>query len=147
MIPGWTLNYEMMVYILFACALFAPTRLRVGVTLGVLCALAVFGMHRPLSGAALFYTNPIILEFGAGLLIAAPVPFQRVICTTDALDKHFLCPSFPAEEHGATAPGSMVQPRGRPRDEERGRGCDTRRVAFTIAPPLWRPRTRVASEP
>ena len=41
---------------------------------------------------------------------------------------------------------AIVRVRGRPRGQERGRGCNPRRAAFTVAPRLWRPRTRAASE-
>jgi exopolysaccharide production protein ExoZ len=70
-IPGWTLNYEMMFYSVFALALFLPLRFRLVATLAVLGTLAFIGSVAPAGGIRGFYTNPIILEFGAGLLIGA----------------------------------------------------------------------------
>ncbi|OLP55878.1 hypothetical protein BJF92_01840 [Rhizobium rhizosphaerae] len=71
LIPGWSLNYEMFFYALFAVtAAFGAYRL--GILLVLLVLLVALGallspLHSPL---ALTYTNPLILLFGAGLLIA-----------------------------------------------------------------------------
>ncbi len=67
-VPGWTLNYEMFFYALFAAGLLAPDRLRPWLVSGALAALVAIG---PFGDAAnplwATYTNPILLEFGAGL--------------------------------------------------------------------------------
>jgi exopolysaccharide production protein ExoZ len=70
---GWTLNYEMFFYALFALSLAAPRRLRVAglaVTLGSLVVIGkLFGpFANPL---AAFYTSPWLLEFVAGMVLAA----------------------------------------------------------------------------
>ena len=67
-VPGWTLNYEMFFYLLFAGGLLAPTRLRPWVISSALLALVAI---RPLGDAThplwATYTNPLLLEFGAGV--------------------------------------------------------------------------------
>lgn len=67
-VPGWTLNYEIFFYLIFAAGLLAPARLRVWLVTAALVALVVI---RPLGDArnALWatYTDPILLEFAGGL--------------------------------------------------------------------------------
>ena len=69
---GWTLNYEMFFYALFALSLGLPRRFRLaalGVTLGSLVVMGrVLG---PLHGPVVtFYTRPWLLEFAAGMTLA-----------------------------------------------------------------------------
>jgi peptidoglycan/LPS O-acetylase OafA/YrhL len=68
---GWTLEYEMLFYALMACAL--PFRRIWGIA-GVLVAIAVLaglGQWVPFAAApAVFWTDPIVLEFGFGVLVA-----------------------------------------------------------------------------
>jgi peptidoglycan/LPS O-acetylase OafA/YrhL len=67
---GWTLNYEMFFYLLFALVL--PLRRDVAVPLlvGVLMALVLAGQFVPFEQVQLhFWTRSIILEFGFGLII------------------------------------------------------------------------------
>ena len=70
LIPGWTLNYEMAFYAIFAASLFLPKPVRLWALLALLAGLAISGAVVPLTGIMGFYTDPIILEFAAGLLIA-----------------------------------------------------------------------------
>jgi len=70
LIPGWTLNYEMAFYVMFAASLALPQSIRLWALLALLAGLAAIGLAIPLDGIAAFYTDPIILEFAAGLLIA-----------------------------------------------------------------------------
>lgn len=67
-IPGWTLNYEMFFYVLFALTLLAPVRLRPWLLTAVLAGLVA---ARPLGPTAdplwATYTNPLLLEFAAGV--------------------------------------------------------------------------------
>jgi exopolysaccharide production protein ExoZ len=65
---GWTLNYEMFFYAIFALSLFFAQR-RITIVIG---ALALLVALRPLAGSvvARFYTDPILLEFAAGMLLA-----------------------------------------------------------------------------
>lgn len=67
-VPGWTLNYEMFFYVLFAAALLAPPKLRAWLLSAALVALVAI---RPLGDTQnpiwATYTNPLLLEFGAGV--------------------------------------------------------------------------------
>lgn len=67
-VPGWTLNYEMFFYVLFAAGLLAPPRLRPWLVTGALAALVAL---RPLADTnnplLATYTDPILLEFAAGI--------------------------------------------------------------------------------
>jgi exopolysaccharide production protein ExoZ len=71
-VPGWTLNYEVFFYLLFAFALWRFARAR---ALLVSVALAGLVLVRPLVNAAdprlSVYTDPILLEFVAGLWLGA----------------------------------------------------------------------------
>jgi exopolysaccharide production protein ExoZ len=67
---GWTLNYEMFFYLIFALALAIRPNAKVTIVLVILSALVLM---RPLfrgGDIALFYTRDIVLEFGIGMLIA-----------------------------------------------------------------------------
>lgn len=67
-VPGWTLNYEMFFYLLFAVGLLAPAKLRAWLVSAALIALVAV---RPLldgdNPLVATYTDPILLEFGAGV--------------------------------------------------------------------------------
>jgi exopolysaccharide production protein ExoZ len=67
-VPGWTLDYEMFFYLMFAVGLLAPARIR---AFALTAALAGLVALRPLGDThnALWstYTNPLLLEFGAGV--------------------------------------------------------------------------------
>jgi exopolysaccharide production protein ExoZ len=68
--PGWTLNHEMLFYVIFALAItLASRRWRLIAVIGINVALAVVGWltHGPLIVS--FYTNPIILEFVFGVIV------------------------------------------------------------------------------
>jgi peptidoglycan/LPS O-acetylase OafA/YrhL len=73
---GWTLNFEMAFYVLFALGLLAPRR-----WIGVLCAVGVLVIDvawgwatRPASPVLSFYTTPMVLEFGAGMMLGLVWP-------------------------------------------------------------------------
>jgi exopolysaccharide production protein ExoZ len=72
---GWTLNYEMAFYLLFAAGLLFRRRLHgvIAVCLA-LTALAVWGQWAHPSGQVGFYTSPLILEFGAGMVLGLAWP-------------------------------------------------------------------------
>lgn len=68
---GWTLNYEMFFYALFAIAiLFGSARVIAQLT-ALVCVplLALFFRGEYANAAAQFYCNDIILEFGFGILL------------------------------------------------------------------------------
>jgi peptidoglycan/LPS O-acetylase OafA/YrhL len=69
---GWTLNYEMFFYALFALSLALPTlRLRIGIMSVLLAALVLAGLWlRPAATIPLFYTSPLLLEFAFGMALA-----------------------------------------------------------------------------
>jgi exopolysaccharide production protein ExoZ len=70
LIQGWTLNYEMFFYIVFAACLLLPHRLRLAAVAAIFLALVATGFavesEDPLF---LTYTRPIVLEFVVGMLI------------------------------------------------------------------------------
>ena len=67
-IQGWTLCYEMMFYIIFALALLLDEKRRLAATVGALLAIVVLHLFW-LRGYASAFTSPIVLEFGAGVVI------------------------------------------------------------------------------
>lgn len=75
---GWTLNYEMMFYLLFSLSLFLPKQTRVVVVTAVLAALALVGTGvdnlSDYGVVAFFYTRPILLDFVLGMFVAASLP-------------------------------------------------------------------------
>jgi exopolysaccharide production protein ExoZ len=66
LVPGWTLNFEMFFYALFALSLCMP-KWRLQAMLGVLSTLVIAGYIFPRTGPLSVYTNPLMLEFGAGV--------------------------------------------------------------------------------
>ncbi len=72
LILGWTLNLEMFFYLIFGAAIALGGRnlnLRAGMLLLALSALVVVGAWLQPGGVVGFYTQDIVLEFGAGVLI------------------------------------------------------------------------------
>lgn len=68
-VPGWTLNYEMFFYLVFAALLTVPEERRLaGLVAAFVLILAVCHLL-PATTATTFYGNPIILEFLAGALL------------------------------------------------------------------------------
>jgi exopolysaccharide production protein ExoZ len=76
--PGWTLNYEMLFYILFALVLLLPRGAALALLVTELMLLALVGSmpslqhcgSAPLCAVARYYTDPILLYFVAGILLA-----------------------------------------------------------------------------
>lgn len=67
---GWTLNYEMLFYVLFGAALFAPGRLVVPLAAAALAGLvAAQAFAGPLPLPFGFWGQPIVLEFAAGMAV------------------------------------------------------------------------------
>ncbi|MEA2879287.1 MAG: exopolysaccharide production protein ExoZ [Hyphomicrobiales bacterium] len=67
---GWTLNYEMFFYAVFAVAILLPRRLAVPVVTAVFVALVLLGRSVTLPLPFAFWANSIIWEFCLGMLIA-----------------------------------------------------------------------------
>jgi exopolysaccharide production protein ExoZ len=71
LVQGWTLNYEIFFYIVFAATLMARQSLRLVLLAAVFGLLTLYGMLvRPENPLLSFYTAPVILEFVAGAAIA-----------------------------------------------------------------------------
>ncbi len=70
LVQGWTLNYEMFFYVVFAAALLLPRRWRFVAIGALFAALVVAGQVIDSDNALLLtYTHPIILEFVTGMAI------------------------------------------------------------------------------
>jgi exopolysaccharide production protein ExoZ len=69
---GWTLNYDMFFYALFALSLAAPRRWRlIGLTSALLGLVLIGRLFGPFTGPlASVYTNPLLLDFVAGVILA-----------------------------------------------------------------------------
>jgi exopolysaccharide production protein ExoZ len=69
---GWTLNYEMFFYLLFGLCLFVPwQRLRFAVLAAIFLVLVAIGwVIEPRGPILRTYTDPIMLEFLAGIVLA-----------------------------------------------------------------------------
>ncbi|MGG2397855.1 acyltransferase family protein [Pseudomonas sp. SH1-B] len=65
---GWTLNYEMFFYLLFAMAFIVTERLRL---LFIVVALALFSLLASQQWMSDFYRNSIVFEFVFGMLLGA----------------------------------------------------------------------------
>lgn len=76
---GWTLNFEMMFYALFALALSFKPALRLGTIMAALSALVALGFFvDEKSGIAIdFYTRSISIEFAFGVALGAAYTFSR----------------------------------------------------------------------
>jgi exopolysaccharide production protein ExoZ len=71
LVQGWTLNFEMFFYLLFAASLLLPRRWQIGALTLVLCGLGAAGIAlRPSGAAAATYTSPLLLEFLAGIWLS-----------------------------------------------------------------------------
>ncbi len=71
LVVGWTLQFEMFFYVLFAVALFFPRRLGLSLLLILLVGIAIMGkIFAPQGTIAGFYSASIILEFAAGICLA-----------------------------------------------------------------------------
>lgn len=70
---GWTLNYEMAFYVIFAAGLLLPNRLAgLAASVSLLVAAALAGqVLQPKDPVIGFYTAPMICEFGAGMVLGA----------------------------------------------------------------------------
>ncbi|CAD7038407.1 acyltransferase [Pseudorhizobium endolithicum] len=71
LVQGWTLNYEMFFYLLFAASLFLRPRLRLPALLAVLGTAVMAGTLQPTGNPQTrFYAEPLVLEFAAGALFS-----------------------------------------------------------------------------
>lgn len=71
LVQGWTLNYEIFFYAVFAVALVLRSRLRLVALTTMMLLLVIAGLGlAPENALAHFYTQPLILEFAAGAALA-----------------------------------------------------------------------------
>jgi exopolysaccharide production protein ExoZ len=108
---GWTLNFEMFFYLTFAVALFLPRRIAVPLLSAVLCGAVMLGSFLSPSFAPLrYWSDPIILEFVFGMLIALIYRQQRTllpmwarlcIITASAATVWFFAPRMPPSGYRA----------------------------------------------
>ncbi|PDT03961.1 acyltransferase [Rhizobium chutanense] len=68
-VPGWTLNYEMFFYFVFALLLPLPEIRRIPAMFAVFAVVLVACRLSPETTASRFYGEPIILEFLAGVVL------------------------------------------------------------------------------
>jgi peptidoglycan/LPS O-acetylase OafA/YrhL len=66
---GWTLNYEMFFYVLFAVSVFAPRRAAVALASLFIVIAVIVGRLFPLPTAWNYWCQPIILEFILGMTL------------------------------------------------------------------------------
>lgn len=99
--PGWTLNYEMFFYVIFAFSLLLKESYRFVAVAAILALLVIAGLT--VEGGVLleFYCRPIIIEFAMGMAIAKfgirlpifalPVGFAlMIILQSVAMDRIYL---------------------------------------------------------
>jgi exopolysaccharide production protein ExoZ len=67
---GWTLNYEMFFYAVFAVALILPRVAAISAVSMLLVLMSIAGALLPLPQPLRFWADPIILEFVYGMLLA-----------------------------------------------------------------------------
>lgn len=90
---GWTLNYEMLFYALFALCLAASARATAWRIGALLAGLVALGRAVPLPQPLAFWTDPIVIEFLGGIAIALlyraglrlPAPVRFVLLALAAL--------------------------------------------------------------
>ena len=66
--PGWSLDYEAILYQIFALALMGPRRWRLTAVLSALVLITLTGLV--LRGLFPLFANPLMLEFAAGIVMA-----------------------------------------------------------------------------
>jgi exopolysaccharide production protein ExoZ len=68
---GWTLNFEMFFYCVFSSALFLPRKIAVPIVCVLFIGLVILGkVLRPQFAPFSYWSDPIILEFVVGMMIA-----------------------------------------------------------------------------
>ena len=79
LVQGWTLNFEMFFYLLFAATLMMPRRLQLLSLTAVLLSLGVIGIvFQPHEAELHVYTSPLLIEFLAGVWLSEIVQRGRI---------------------------------------------------------------------
>lgn len=104
--PGWTLNYEMFFYLLFAFSLLLAEKWRFWALAGTLISLVTLALIFQPDGILGFYANPIILEFLFGMAIAKyglrghallmPLGFAAMYCLHPLISSRVISLGIPA---------------------------------------------------
>jgi exopolysaccharide production protein ExoZ len=78
-VQGWTLNFEMFFYLLFAATLIVPRRVQLLALTAVLCSLSAIGVaFQPQQVVLWTYTNPLFMEFLAGVWLSEIVQRGKI---------------------------------------------------------------------
>ncbi|MEN5150297.1 acyltransferase family protein [Pseudomonas orientalis] len=102
---GWTLNFEMLFYLLFAVALLVRGAYRLWVVAGLLYVVC-WVMSPALDLVGGFYTNDIVLEFLMGIVIG--MLYRRGLCRARAwLPLLGIAAALAAIYHGADVPRAL----------------------------------------
>lgn len=102
---GWTLNFEMLFYVLFAVALLVGRSYRLWVVAGLLY-LVCCALSPALDLASGFYHNDIVLEFLMGIVIG--MLYRRGLCRARAwLPLSGIAVALAAIYHGADVPRAL----------------------------------------
>lgn len=106
-VPGWTLNMEMMFYALFALTLVLPVRYRLGAMAGLLVAVYASASLLPRTNPLSFYGSTLLAQFLAGMFLSAiahrlprvtwRTGLALIICAFAGL---FLCEFYRLEPRG-----------------------------------------------
>jgi exopolysaccharide production protein ExoZ len=87
LIPGWSLNYEMLFYAIFALALAlgsnSPSRRLLVITVAFGMILSLASMTKNVIDVMHFYANPMMLEFLAGIALA-------IVCRSSLVRANYL---------------------------------------------------------
>jgi exopolysaccharide production protein ExoZ len=111
LVPGWTLNYEMFFYLLFAFSLIVPHRLMA--LTGYIGFFVLLGIAAPTSGVVWqIYSSPLLLEFLCGALIATgrergmslslPASLILIVLGASAFAARDYLPEIPSQLIGAS---------------------------------------------
>jgi exopolysaccharide production protein ExoZ len=105
---GWTLNYEMFFYVIFAAAVFATRNLAICGIIGILVLFST--IHALAGGLPLpfnFWFDPIILEFGLGMVLGV---LYRANIRLPAAARLFFLVAALAGFFWTSTPGHMLLP-------------------------------------
>lgn len=104
---GWTLNFEMMFYAIFAVCLFvSELRIRLGAICGAIVLFWLIGLFVPRGSYIGYMASDVILEFAAGIglwalgrkyTLSLPVAFALLICGLCGLAIPDLLPQLPSK--------------------------------------------------
>ncbi|TSE10926.1 acyltransferase [Mesorhizobium intechi] len=109
---GWTLNYEMLFYVLFTAVIVLPMGRAVTALLTTLAGMVLVGyLAAPLPEPFAFWSDPIVLEFAFGVTIGImcasslrPSGFIRACVAAAGLGALMLAAAFPDVSMGLARP-------------------------------------------